>query len=71
MFGVAVLASIFTSNGGYATPQTFVNGLTPAIYVGAAVVALGALAALMIPGRRREQEATVESRAPEAALEAA
>ena len=71
VFGVAVLASIFTSRGGYATPQTFVNGLTPAIYVGAAVVALGALAALMIPRRRREQEAPVESRAPETVLEAA
>ncbi len=71
VFGVAVLASIFTSNGGYATPQTFVDGLTPAIYVGAAVVALGALAALMIPRRRREQEVPVESSVPETALEAA
>jgi len=71
VFGVAVLASIFTSHGGYATPQTFVDGLTPAIYVGAAVVALGAVAALMIPRRRRVQEAPVESRVPETALEAA
>ena len=71
VFGVAVLASIFTSHGGYATPQSFVDGLQPAIYVGAAVVALGALAALMIPRRRREQEAPVESRVPESALEAA
>ena len=71
VFGVAVLASIFTSHGGYATPQTFVDGLTPAIYVGAAVVALGAVAALMIPQRRRDQEAPVESRVPESALEAA
>ena len=39
VFGVAVLASIFTSHGGYASPQAFVDGLTPAIYVGAAVVA--------------------------------
>ncbi len=71
VFGVAVLASIFTSHGGYATPQSFVDGLQPAIYVGAAVVALGALAALMIPRRRREQEVPVESRAPESVLEAA
>ncbi len=71
VFGVAVLASIFSSNGSYATPQTFVNGLTPAIYVGAAVVGLGALAAMMIPRRRRGQEAPVESRLPETALEAA
>ncbi len=71
VFGVAVLASIFSSHGGYATPQSFVNGLQPAIYVGAAVVALGAIAALMIPKRRREQEAPVESRVPESVLEAA
>ena len=71
VFGVAVLASIFTSHGGYATPQAFVDGLTPALYVGATVVALGALAALMIPRRARPQEATAESRAPETALEAA
>ncbi len=52
VFGVAVLASVFTANGGYASPQTFVDGLVPAIWVGAAVVALGALAALALPGRR-------------------
>lgn len=47
------------------------DGLTPAIYVGAAVVALGALAALLIPRRRREQEALAASSVPETALEAA
>jgi EmrB/QacA subfamily drug resistance transporter len=71
VFGVAVLASIFTSNGSYASPQSFVNGLTPAIYVGAAVVALGALAALLIPRRRRQQEVPASSGVPESALEAA
>ena len=68
---MAVLASVFARYGGYATPQAFVDGMVPAIFVGAAVVALGALAALMIPRRRREQEAPVESRVPETALEAA
>ena len=29
VFGVAVLASIFTHYGSYRTPHTFVNGLTP------------------------------------------
>ncbi|MGZ4382735.1 MAG: MFS transporter, partial [Gaiellaceae bacterium] len=71
VFGVAVLASIFSSHGSYATPQSFVDGLTPAIYVGAAVVALGAVAALMIPKRRRPQEAQVTSSAPQSVLEAA
>ncbi|HZM19452.1 MAG TPA: DHA2 family efflux MFS transporter permease subunit, partial [Gaiellaceae bacterium] len=35
VFGVAVLASVFASYGGYGTPQSFVDGLTPAIWVGA------------------------------------
>ena len=59
VFGVAVLASIFAHYGGYGTGQSFVDGLTPAIWVGAVVVVLGALAALMIPGRRRHAEVEV------------
>ena len=57
VFGVAVLASIFAHAGGYRTPETFVDGMSVAVYVGAAVVALGALAAFMIPRRRQRQEA--------------
>jgi EmrB/QacA subfamily drug resistance transporter len=53
VFGVAVLASIFSSYGGYTTGSTFVAGLTPAVWVGAAVVGLGAIVALTIPLRRR------------------
>ena len=59
VFGVAVLASIFAHYGGYGTGQSFVDGLTPAIWVGAVVVALGAIAALMIPRPRRLQEMPV------------
>ena len=57
VFGVAVLASVFSHYGGYESGQTFVDGLTPAIWVGAAVVGLGALAALAIPRKRRAAEA--------------
>jgi EmrB/QacA subfamily drug resistance transporter len=53
VFGVAVLATVFSAAGSYLSPQTFVDGLTAAVWVGAAVVALGALAALAVPGRRR------------------
>jgi EmrB/QacA subfamily drug resistance transporter len=53
VFGVAVLASVFTQYGGYETPSAFVDGLVPAVWVGAAVVAAGAAAALVIPRRRR------------------
>ncbi|MEU7648454.1 MFS transporter [Streptomyces huasconensis] len=50
--GIAVMSSIFSARGGYASPQHFVDGLRPALWAGAAVVALAAVAALSIPGRR-------------------
>jgi EmrB/QacA subfamily drug resistance transporter len=56
VFGVAVLASVFAHYGGYGTGESFVDGLTPAIWVGAAVVGTAALAALFIPRRRRPVE---------------
>jgi EmrB/QacA subfamily drug resistance transporter len=59
VFGVAVLASIFAHYGGYGTGESFVNGMTPAIWVGAVVVGLGAVAPLMIPPRRRPVEVDV------------
>jgi EmrB/QacA subfamily drug resistance transporter len=67
VFGVAVLASIFAHYGGYGSGASYVDGLTPAIYVGAAIVALGALAALAIKRPRRK---TVEEQY-EPVLEAA
>jgi len=53
VFGVAVLASVFAHYGGYGSGQSFVDGLTPAIYVGAALVAAGAVASLGIARKRR------------------
>ncbi len=55
VFGVAVLASLFAHYGGYGTGTSFVNGMTPAVYVGAAVVAAGSLAAFAIKRRRRAE----------------
>jgi EmrB/QacA subfamily drug resistance transporter len=52
VFGVAVLAAIFANAGGYGSGESFVNGMTPAVYVGAALVGLGAIAAFAIRGRR-------------------
>ena len=63
VLGVAVLASIFARVGGYASPETFVDGLVPALWVGAIVVGAGALLALLIPRRQRTQE--VEATTPE------
>jgi len=65
VFGVAVLASVFAHYGGYGTGQSFVDGMTPALYVGAALVGAGAIAALGIARKRPRVEAY------EAALEGA
>jgi MFS family permease len=44
--GVAVLTTIFTHNGGYASAQNFVDGFVPALWVGAAAMALAAVVML-------------------------
>jgi EmrB/QacA subfamily drug resistance transporter len=62
VLGIAVLGSIFSAHGGYASGQDYVNGMTPAIYVGAVVVALGAVAALAIPGVRAHRSAKAAGR---------
>jgi EmrB/QacA subfamily drug resistance transporter len=53
VFGVAVLAAVFTANGSYVSPDAFVDGLVPAMGLGAVVVGLGAVAAVALPGRVR------------------
>ena len=55
VMGVAVLAAVFTANGGYGSPQAFVDGVIPALYVGAGVLTAGALIALLVPGLRAER----------------
>jgi EmrB/QacA subfamily drug resistance transporter len=52
VLGVAVLATVFTSSGSYGSPQDYVNGLIPAVWVGSAVLAAGALVALLVPRKR-------------------
>ena len=52
VLGVAVLATVFTGAGGFESPQTYVDGLIPAVWVGAAVLAVGAMVALLVPAKR-------------------
>ena len=52
VLGVAVLAAVFTAAGGFETPQAFVDGVRPALWVGSAVLAAGALTALLVPAHR-------------------
>jgi hypothetical protein len=49
VLGIAVLATVFTSHGSYTSPTSYVAGLTPALWVGAAVLAAGALIATVFP----------------------
>jgi MFS family permease len=63
VMGVAVLASVFSSHGSYASPQAFSDGVVAALPVGAAVLAVGALAALLVPGLRARR--AVAALAPE------
>jgi EmrB/QacA subfamily drug resistance transporter len=57
VLGISVLATVFTSHGGYGSPQAFVSGLTPALWVGAAVLLAGALIAAVLPFSTRESAA--------------
>jgi hypothetical protein len=50
--GVAVLASVFSSNGGYSSRESFVDGIVPGVMVGAAIIAAGAVIAVFLPGRK-------------------
>jgi MFS family permease len=53
VFGVAVLAAVFTHVGGYQSPEAFTHGMTVAVYIGGTLVAVGAIAASLIKGRPR------------------
>jgi EmrB/QacA subfamily drug resistance transporter len=71
VLGVAVLASVFAGAGGYASPQAFVDGLLPAMWVGVAVLAAGALVVLAFPfSRQSAASAASASLAPTASAPA-
>ncbi len=64
VLGVSVLATVFTAHGGYTSPQAFVDGLQPAMWVGAAVLAVGALIPVVFPFSTRAtaaEQASVEA----------
>jgi EmrB/QacA subfamily drug resistance transporter len=57
VLGVAVLATVFTSHGSYASPQAYVDGLVPAVWVGVGVLAAGAAIAAALPFSTRASAA--------------
>jgi EmrB/QacA subfamily drug resistance transporter len=63
VMGVAVLASVFSAHGSYVSSQAFSDGVVAALPIGAAVLAAGAVVALLVPGiqaRRTTVEPAVE-----------
>ncbi|HEY2771065.1 MAG TPA: DHA2 family efflux MFS transporter permease subunit [Solirubrobacteraceae bacterium] len=63
VLGVSVLATVFTAHGSYLSPQSYVDGMVPAMWVGAAVLGAGALIAAALPFSTRasaEQHAADE-----------
>jgi len=66
VLGIAVLATVFSSHGSYGSPQGFVNGLIPAMWVGVAVLGAGALIAAVLPFSSRADAAAQAAPASQA-----
>ncbi|WP_411101381.1 DHA2 family efflux MFS transporter permease subunit [Streptomyces sp. cmx-4-9] len=62
--GVAVLASVFSAQGGYESPQAFTNGTVPALWIGAVAVAVAAGLALLLPRKGTAAPAAPAGTAP-------
>ena len=62
VIGVAVLASVFSAHGSYTSPQAYTAGLTAAIPIGAVVLAIGAVLALIVPKTAPAPEAQKTAR---------
>jgi hypothetical protein len=55
VFGVAVLAAVFSANGSYASPRAFGSGSGAALALAAALAGTGAVIALLAPARARRR----------------
>jgi EmrB/QacA subfamily drug resistance transporter len=75
VLGIAVMGAIFAAAGGYGPTaklgagQHFVNGLIPATYVGAAVVAVASLSMWLVPRARKAGAAQAQEEGGEPAPE--
>jgi EmrB/QacA subfamily drug resistance transporter len=67
VLGISVLSTVFSSHGSYASPQGYINGLIPTMWVGASVLAAGALIVAALPFNTRSESARVQASAPVAA----
>jgi len=59
-----VLATIFSANGGYESPQAFSDGVVAALPLAVVVLAIGAVLALFVPGKPVRSAESAERRAP-------
>ncbi len=64
VMGVSMLGVLFASHGSYASPQAYSDGVVAALPLGAAVLAIGAIAALFVPSLAK-MRATAEELAAE------
>jgi MFS family permease len=64
VFGIAVAVAAFAAAGSYASPAAFIDGFGPAIGVAAGLAAIGAIVALMLPGRRSTTPQTLATAVP-------
>ena len=51
VLGIATLGAVFSAHGGYSSSAAYISGLVPAVWVGVAVLGVGAVVALMLPRR--------------------
>jgi EmrB/QacA subfamily drug resistance transporter len=51
VLGIATLGAVFSANGGYTSGAAYLSGLLPAIWVGVAVLGVGAFVTLLLPRR--------------------
>jgi MFS family permease len=70
VLGIAVLATVFSSNGSYLSSHAFISGLVPAMWVAVAVLGAGAAIAAAVPFSTRA-EAAAQARAEGAATDSA
>ncbi len=69
VLGISVLSTVFSSNGSYVSPQAFVSGLRPTMWVGVGVLAAGALIALALRfDTSASATVTVEAGAPDVTI---
>ncbi len=68
VLGIAVLGAVFSAHGGYVSGRAYVDGLVPAVWVGAAAVAVGGVVAMLVPGRRLLGARVVPSAVPDLSM---